>query len=47
MKSLCEEVADVLVCMETLEMTGIIKCEDVMKVVQKKIDRWHERTFAK
>lgn len=44
MESLCEEVADVLVCMETLEMTGIVSCEDVLKVAQKKIVRWHGRT---
>ena len=47
MENLTEEAADVLVCLEALITSGLFEYWEVMNLARKKIDRWHERTFAK
>ena len=47
MEKLNEEAEDVLVCLEALVTCGLLEYGEVLKVAQKKIARWHGRTFAK
>lgn len=42
--SLMEEAADVLICIDALEVS-IIQGGKVREIAAKKLKRWHERTF--
>ena len=45
--SLCEEAADVLVCLDALMRDGVLPFWDVVKIARHKINRWHGRTCGK
>lgn len=40
-----EEITDILVCVEMLIDTGLLKPDKIHKIAMSKVDRWFSRTF--